>query len=192
MTTGEWSKRMQEAAERNGGDLPAGGMAGASLVLVAVCGLGFRLKLQVLRMFASEIVWHVHGRRVASARAASRGGAKASGGHSEHHDHQSWSGRFRASHQAAASAASDDDVFERHRRLLGVRRGASKRELKQAYYAAAKQHHPDAVASRACSSSSGSCSSSSSAEPPTAARSASLRFAALKAAHDALAREASS
>ena len=75
MVTGVWSKRIAEANERRGGEQHVVGMAAGSMVLVAVCALGFRVKLQVLRQFGSELLWHVHGSRVAAAEEAVRRGA---------------------------------------------------------------------------------------------------------------------
>ena len=79
MVSGVWSKQIKEANERRGGDLNSPAMAGACLVLVAVCGLGFRLKLQMIREFGREVLWHVHGARVAVAEETVRRGAKGRG-----------------------------------------------------------------------------------------------------------------
>jgi hypothetical protein len=79
MVTGVWSKQIKEANERRGGDLNSPAMAGACLVLVAVCGIGFRLKLQMIREFGREVLWHVHGARVAVAEETVRRGAKGRG-----------------------------------------------------------------------------------------------------------------
>ena len=160
MVTGVWSKQIASATERRGGEQQGGAMVAASLVLVGVIGLGLRYKLQMLRMFAHEIVWHVHGQRVASAKRATAG---STGAHSrtrafdsEHGWHSSASGRGRGFGEHGASggshgfgernrAATGSD-YDQYRALLGVRRGARKKELKEAYYAAAKRYHPDSRA----------------------------------------------
>lgn len=143
---------MAEANERNGGANPAA-MGFASVILVAVVGLGLRIKLRVFKSFADELLWVVHGQRVTEAHKAARQGsygrhfdqregfkpgASSAGGAGE----QSWQ-RERARQFRNAEAAANCDAT--HRALLGVEPGASRSTLKQAYYRAAKLHHPDAV-----------------------------------------------
>ena len=74
MPTGVWSKRIEAAAdqaERDGvGNNRGLGLAIASATLCAVVGLGFRLKIQMVKTLAAEVYESVHGRRVRAAQYA--------------------------------------------------------------------------------------------------------------------------
>ena len=67
--TGIWSRRMEEANKRQG-FVPGGGMVAACVILASVIGLGFRLKLQVAKMFLNDFVQHAYVDRVENARRA--------------------------------------------------------------------------------------------------------------------------
>jgi len=109
--TGVWSKRIAEANERRGSELNGGAMAGGCAVLVAVCALGWRLKLQMVREFGSEVLWHVHGARVAAAEEVVRRGAKGRG-----FDHQQGFGPRSAGwdEYMRSTAAGGDDAAGTH------------------------------------------------------------------------------
>lgn len=157
--TGVWSQRIKEANERNGkrayGTNP-NGLAYASAFLVAVVGLGIRMKLRMVRTFAWEAYEVVHGERLRNAQnLRAKYGRKADEQfqqeYAREHAKQQARAHGRAQHQRAraearseAAGARGEDPLDRHRAVLGVARGARKAELKAAYYAAAKRHHPDA------------------------------------------------
>ena len=165
MVTGTWSRRIAEANERNPNGLNVPAMAGASIVLIAVVGLGIRLKLQVLGSFMHDMKEYArrdHERRVDEAQRASRvffgqgEWKRRASGH-----------RFGGTRaEQSAEMHRSESVLKQQRVLLGVQPGAKKAELKRAYYRAAKRHHPDT---------SGQASASS-----------TPRFAELKAAYDML------
>ena len=176
MPTGVWSRRMQEANERQG-FVPGGGMVAACVILCSVIGLGFRLKLQVARSFLNDFVQDAYVNRVDKARRAA-GRNAGGGGRTSSSDFEQERAYERARQQAhqqahqrtAGGAAAGGSKLDQHRTLLQVSRGASRGELKNAYYAAVRRCHPDAVGG--------------------AADSAGSQMAALKLAHDTLAREA--
>ena len=61
MVTGVWSKQIAAANERSGQSINANGMLGASVVLVAVTGLGLRLKLRLIREVVRDFVEVLNG-----------------------------------------------------------------------------------------------------------------------------------
>ena len=75
MVTGVWSKRINEANERSGQSMNSAGMVAGMTTLCFVIGLGFRMKLQMIRNFAGELYDVVHGDRVRMAQEAVRRGA---------------------------------------------------------------------------------------------------------------------
>ena len=180
MPTGVWSKRMRESTTP-----PGAGLGYASLMLVAVVGLGLRMKLQVAKQAVEFILAH-HTERVAAARQAEavwraqRSGRRVrdskvcdadagrAGRESAHERHERAKREAEYARQGASEArrwlASADPLAE-HRALLGVGRQATHAEIKAAYFRAAKRHHPDV----------------NGADPAAAAR-----FAATRTAYEAL------
>jgi hypothetical protein len=172
--TGVWSKRIAEAHERNGTQ-PGAGLGAASVMLIAVAGLGFRLKLQLLRTFAREAMDIVLGGSWSTPRQRPRADdwrktyQQQQGGHSYRQRAEGYS-RWQ---QRTAADGDASSVLEQHRRCLGVDRRCTRAQLKAAYYQKAKLYHPD------LSSASGGGASSR-------VTSSSEDFNKLKMAYDAL------
>ena len=164
--TGVWSKRIAEANERHGREVNGPGMAAASVVLVAVCGLGLKYKLQILREAMDFFVSAAHQRTAEATRRwdsaasttgpasfASRCGAsnadRASSARFAHErerqKEQAQRAWERAREHMHIRGCKTEDGLEKHRALLNIHRDASKAEVKQAYYTAAKRYHPDSV-----------------------------------------------
>lgn len=166
--TGVWSKRIAEANERRGGSTnEMRGMAYGSFIMLAIIGLGFKYKVQLIRELASEAWWTVHGSRVERAqRATARSRAQSQQADEQaRQSYDEWrKARARYSASGRSHRVSSPDELASHRTLLGVGAAATKAELKAAYYRAAKRSHPDACG----------------------AQGSEAQFAAAKAAYDAL------
>ena len=144
MVTGVWSKQIREANERHGTN-PGTGMAAASVVLAAVTGLGFRLKLRLLRETLAQVMDILHGNhRHSWSGHRTKTFSQNRQGDASRREQQRFE-QWTRQHGGAYTVHVDiDTTLEKHCSLLGVRRGCSKQELKAAYYRKAKLHHPDA------------------------------------------------
>ena len=172
MVTGVWSKRIKEANESNGLQ-PGPAMACAMGILCGVIGLGLKYKLRMLAMFAREVTWNVHGRRVEEAQRAFARNQKARYDRAyRQRERQStsssrdWDPGWHFN--ARSRTAEEEAALAQCRELLGVQRGARKAELKAAYYRAAKRLHPD------------------SGNTPSGGAASGELFAKLKSAYDTL------
>jgi hypothetical protein len=193
MVTGVWSKHIEAANERHG--TPGFALGAASIVLFAVTGLGFRLKLKLLRSVLSEFkdvlsgkaMWGPaprirryaqNGRRdhtFRQARDTSDERREEAWRHAEEQRRRFEEQRRASSgepgggrHHHRGPTVDSETALERHRAALGVRRGCSRADLKAAYYRQAKLLHPDASGVGGSAPNSGE------------------DFARLKAAYDAL------
>ena len=126
-------------------------MAWASAALFGVVGLGFRLKLQLLRSFLHDFMDILSGRAglfrgqytTAHRRTASAGRQR------QQQEQQRQQQQEQRQQRAGPRVAYASGMDERHRALLGVRRGCSRAELKAAYHRKAKDHHPDSASATA-------------------------------------------
>ena len=180
MATGVWSKRIAEAHERNGTQ-PGAGLAAASVMLIAVAGLGFRLKLQLLRTFARDAMDAVLGGSWSSTTAHHR--PRTNDGwrrayqqqHQRTRTHHRRDGQRSDSRQSTTGRGGDASfLLDEDRQRLEVHRQCTRAELKAAYYRKAKLYHPD--------SSTSSCPTGSS----NGQRTSGEEFNKLKVAYDAL------
>ena len=144
MVTGVWSKRIQEANDRRGGYPQGPAMGWACLVLVAVCGLGIRVKMQVFRMFASEMLWHVHGERVATAQKAAQAGMRGRGFDTQHGfgpRAKGWDEYMRSTAASGDDAAGTHGAGESHWQEQWFSSGAGTSEQQERHKENARRQH---------------------------------------------------